>query len=391
MFRFVGQIFCVTVIAICLICCLQKPAVSKTKVALVIEPIRTNVHFSTYTQNTIQQYWDYMQNTWGYSGATLVFRNDSFYTWCGGEADSGVNLTLDMPLQIASLSKTFCATACMQLIVKGKLSLQDSIRKFFPELPYNNISIENLLSHGSGLPEYVHFVDHIWKDSMGRLTNEKVLDLLISEKPPLYYQPGKRHFYCNTNFVLLALVIEKISGLSYPEYLRKNIFQPLGMSKTRVLLPQNSISNMEVKGHNINGTVYPDDYQDGTYGDKNIVSTVWDLYRFFRALKTNQLFPQKHREEMFRTRWFHARGQSDYALGWRKRISGSENWLFHTGWWHGFRANMYICFEQDEFVVTLANRLSGGFIPAYYLTNFTHPRILDSLTRAHNINNNKEY
>jgi CubicO group peptidase (beta-lactamase class C family) len=333
----------------------------------------TSIHTSVAVSASYNQYWNLLSRKTNYSGITLLYNNGSFYTWFAGKADSSKLLNPNIPMQIASISKTFCATGIMILYKQGKIKLTDSLRKFFPELPYYNISIEQLLSHSSGLPEYTWFCDTYYKDST-QITNSKLIALMASAKPEAYFKPGKRHRYTNTNFVLLASIIEKISGLSYPAFLKQNIFDPLGMLSTRVLPAGTDFNALEVLGHYGTGKPIEPHYLDGTYGDKNIVSTVWDLFRFYKGLKDNFLFPEIYRNEMFRTRWANARRGTDYALGWRKRFKGDEVWMFHSGWWHGFRTNFYINIEKNQCAVVLSNRLSGGFIPANTILSMFEPK-----------------
>ncbi|MBL7811364.1 MAG: beta-lactamase family protein [Bacteroidetes bacterium] len=357
----------------------KKTSDHSTRNDLQVESIDSSLHFSKDREAAIAGYFQTMHQRWQYSGSTLVYQRDSFYQWCAGSADSAHALTLKMPMQIASLSKPFCATAVMQMILKNKLKLSDSLRHFFPELPYHSVTIEHLLSHSSGIPEYVFFADHHRTDSSGLLTNAGVIQLFAEKKPPFWFAPGKKHHYVNTNFVLLASILEKISGKPYPALLQELIFKPLGMLQTRVLSPGESVLGMPVQGHYGNGAVFPDDYQDGTYGDKNIVSTASDLFRFYRGLRDNTLFPEVMRTVMTRVRWSHARGESDYGLGWRRREIFGEDWIFHTGWWHGFRANFYFCFTSDKCVVTLSNRLSGGFLPGTHLAAFFKPEEMQKI------------
>lgn len=344
------------------------------------DPVDSSLAFSAGTDSVMRGYWNRLHKMAAYSGVTLAARGDSFFVWYSGMADSALPLRDNMPMQIASISKPFCATAFMILRHEGKISLTDTLRQFFPELPYYNVTMEHLLSHGSGIPEYVWLSDKHWHDSMGQMSNRDVLKLLSTVKEPAWYRAGGRHRYCNTNYVLLALIIEKVSGMSYPEFLRRRIFEPLGMYSTRVWLPGEKVASLKVKGHYGNGARFPDDYQDGTYGDKNILSTVWDLYKFYRALRDNRLFPQAVRDEMFRTRYVRARGVTEYALGWRKRLEDSTMWVFHTGWWHGFRTNFYMDIQHNICVITLSNRLSGGFVPGRVITAMCDPEKLNGLT-----------
>lgn len=341
--------------------------------------IDTSLKFSEQTLKPVMEYWNQLHSRLGYSGVTMMYRKDSIYIWFAGLADSGKLLNPDMPMQIASISKTFCATAFMILRQQGKIRLTDTLGQYFPEIPYYNITMEHLLSHGSGLPEYVWLSDHYRPDSGEVLTNSGVIRLLEEFREKPYFKPGRRHFYCNTNYVVLAEIISRVSGISYDSFLRKHIFIPLGMKSSRVMAPDEKTPNLIVKGHYGNGKLFEDHFQDGTFGDKNIVSTAWDLLRFYKGLRDNKLFPAAVKREMFSTRFTRARGDTEYALGWRKRKSSGLNWVFHTGWWHGFRSNFYIQQDEDICIVTLSNRLSGGFIPGRVITNMCFPEELDKI------------
>lgn len=327
------------------------------------------VPFKPIHDSLLSSYWDYLHERLQYSGVTLLVSRDSAWLWCKGIADSSDALSPDMPMQIASISKTFVAVGIMQLVERGKIRLNDPLQKFFPKIPYAKVTIEHLLSHGSGIPEYVYFTDHDWEDKSIPVTNTDVIRYLEEKKPDNYYEAGRRHKYTNTNFVLLASIIEKVSGSSLQDYLQKNVFAPAGMKQTRVLEASESFASIRVKGHFGNGSVLPWDFQDGTYGDKNILSTAWDLYHFYRALMGSKLLNDSARNEMFKTRFVHTRGDADYCLGWRRKVWNGETWMFHTGWWHGFRTIFMFSLESDRCAVNLSNRMSGGFMKGQILAN----------------------
>lgn len=338
---------------------------------------------SRSTHDRLDAFWNALHKRTHYSGITLLADHDSFYVWSAGLADSAKPLLADMPMQIASISKPFCATAIMILVHEGKISLQDSLRKFFPKLNYPGITIQLLLNHGTGLPEYTWFSDTYLRDSLARIKNSDVIRVLEEQHPESYYAPGRRHRYTNTNFILLASIVEQVSKQAYGAFLKSKIFQPLGMTKTRVLDPNFKVEDLEVKGHDGNGVEFEPHYQDGTYGDKNIVSTVYDLYRFYMGLRKNLLFPEAIREQMFATQWARARRGTAYAYGWRKRIDEEGNeWMFHSGWWHGFRTNFYFNMEHHQCAVTLSNRLSGGFIPGRTLVAMFHTAEWNDILKA---------
>lgn len=362
---------CILFILLLLSACNPQPSAQKTKISkpTVLLEIDTSILLDAVFQGQYNQYWQRRFLFGGYQGVTLVARNDSFYTWSAGNADSGVLLQSHMPMQIASITKTFTATAVMMLIQDKKLALTDTLRKFFPELPYYNVTIEQMLCHTSGLPEYSYFTELYWHDSMGSIQNQDVINLMAIHKEAAYYRPGHHHRYCNTNFLLLASVIEKVSKMGYPEFLKSRIFDPLGMKSTFVWTKELPWEKLKVKGHYGNGKRFAWHYQDGTYGDKNIISTAWDLFRFYKGLQNNLILKQKHKENMFKTRIKGARRGTDYALGWRKRTVNGEEWMFHSGWWHGFRTNFYFSLKDNKCAVTLSNKLSGGFIPGVLITS----------------------
>ncbi|VAX21340.1 hypothetical protein MNBD_IGNAVI01-2738, partial [hydrothermal vent metagenome] len=161
------------------------------------------------------------------------------------------SLKTSSAFQLASVTKTFTAYAIMLLKQRGELSYSDSVRKFFPDFPYRNITIHQLLIHRSGLPNYMYFADEYWRDSRNRtIDNNDVIDLMIKYKPQPYYLPGRRYNYNNTNYALLASIIEKVSHKTYAEFMKKEIFKPLGMNDTYVYDKNvDSINFSKVKGY----------------------------------------------------------------------------------------------------------------------------------------------
>src|SRR6185437_13309252 len=141
------------------------------------------------------------------------------------------------PFHLASVSKTFTAMATLKLWQEGKLDIHDPVAKYLTGFPYPDITIQTLLNHRSGLHNYVHFMFKPFVNKHGFLTNADVLQYIIdhSKDRDVFTGQANRHFeYSNTNYALLALIIEKVSGLPYPEYLAKTFFQPLGMQDTYV-------------------------------------------------------------------------------------------------------------------------------------------------------------
>ena len=153
------------------------------------------------------------------------------------DAEDKLPITEDTIFQLASISKTFTGTAVMLLVRQGKLSLEDRITKYFPELTaYEGVTVRHLLNHTSGIPDYFDdadwFID-IWKEEKRVPGNDEILRFLRETKAKPYFAPGEGLHYSNTGYNLLALLVERLSGVPYEEFLQQNIFEPAGMTATR--------------------------------------------------------------------------------------------------------------------------------------------------------------
>ena len=171
-----------------------------------------------------------------FNGNVLIAeKGNIIYQKSFGKADLEKNLPLNSEsvFELASVSKQFTAMGIMILKKQNKLSYDDSLRKFFPELPYHNITVLQLLQHTSGLPDYMPLFNEHW-DSTKIAVNSDIIKLLSQYKPDTLFAPGAKWEYSNTGYALLASIIEKVSGKKFGEFLRKNIFEPLGMKRTQV-------------------------------------------------------------------------------------------------------------------------------------------------------------
>lgn len=188
------------------------------------------------------------------------------------------------------MSKQFTAIGILLLEKQGKLGLRDTLRKFFPELPYKNISLHQMLTHTSGLPEYEYAMKSKW-DQKTIAFNKDLINFLSREKLPVNFKPGTRWEYCNTGYALLASIIEKVSGLSYANFMAQYVFARLGMNHTRVYNTRRSGERIEnyaygfVWSDSLKRYILPDSlrdynfvyYLDGIQGDGTINSTTREL------------------------------------------------------------------------------------------------------------------
>ena len=243
----------------------------------------------------------------------------------------------------------------LKLFEEGRVQLDDSLGKFFPGFPYEGVTVKMLLSHRSGLPNYAYYLEKNKWDKKVRVTNQDVLQTLYTYHPDLDFTPGKRFAYCNTNFALLALVIEKLSGMSYGDYLKSVFFGPLGMQDTYVYTLADSARAMP--SYEYNGRKWGFDFLDLVYGDKNVYSTVRDLLKWDQALYSNTLFKQSTLDAAFTPYSFEKPGVKNYGLGWRMFCYPTgKKIIYHNGWWHGNNSVLTRLVQDSATIIVLGNK-----------------------------------
>jgi CubicO group peptidase (beta-lactamase class C family) len=294
----------------------------------------------------------------GFNGGILVAKDGAvIYEKYVGRVDLRKEepMTDSTAMHIASTGKTFTAIAILQMVQEKKLSLEDSISTFFPGLPYPGITVKMLLNHRSGLPNYIYFVANGDWDKTKYVTNADVLNLLYTQKPKRTYPPGTHFSYCNTNFVLLAMIIEKISGQSFPEYMRQKLFEPLQMKHTYVFTMADSAK--ATPSFEWNGRFWKYDFLEGTYGDKNIYSTPRDLLKWDQALYTEQVVSKALLDSAFTPYSFENRSVHNYGLGWHLLLlPNGKKVIYHFGRWHGFNSAFARLTDEKATIIILGNR-----------------------------------
>ena len=265
----------------------------------------------------------------------------------------------DKPLHIASVSKVLTAAVILRMVDQGKIGLDDKVSKYLKGFYHEDITVRMLLNHRSGLRHYGYFIERDVKwDKSKRITNQDILDLINSGKIHLESKPGTRFAYCNTNYSLLALIIEKVSGMRYHEAMNKLLFKPLGMKNTFVFDYE--------KHHDTVSQTYKAsklrlafDHLDLVYGDKNIYSTVRDLLKFDLATYSDKFFSAKLRKEIFKGYSYESKGEKNYGLGIRLREwKEAPTLTYHNGWWHG-NTSSYITQKTDTItIIALSNKMT---------------------------------
>ena len=290
------------------------------------------------------------------------------------------------PLHIASVSKPITAMAILKLVESGKISLNQSLTSILPAFPYPKITLKNLLNHRSGLPKYELLEQELKplpsEFSKEFISNQDILSLISKHKPALKREPNTGFEYCNTNYALLALVIEKVAGKPYPIAVREMIFQPLGMEHTFVLtekeLPTASPSFFS------NGKMHPYNKLDLIYGDKNIYTTPQDLLRFSQAMFSSNFLPKNLIKKVFKPYSNEKKGMKNYGLGIRMKIFDNGKALtYHNGWWHGSNSVFVHLPESKTTIIALGNKYSRRIYSATALSGLFEdfPFDIESLTK----------
>jgi CubicO group peptidase (beta-lactamase class C family) len=301
----------------------------------------------------------------GFNGAILVARKGQviFEDYHGyynlRKKDS---LTRHSAFHIASVSKTFTAMATLKLAQMGKLSLDDDVKKFLPAFPYENVRVKDLLSHRSGLPNYLYFMDKLGWDTKQHVTNKDVLDYLVKFKPPAT-RPNTHFTYCNTNYALLGLIIEKASGETYADFLKQQFFTPLHMDDTYVWNIDDSATAMP--SYDYRGRQEAFTFLDCGFGDKNIYSTPEDLLKWDQALYTNEIISKEMLEKAYTPYSNEKPGIRNYGYGWRMNVyPDGRKIIYHNGWWHGNNAVFIRMIQDSVTIIVLGNKYNSNIYQA---------------------------
>lgn len=294
--------------------------------------------------------------------------------------------TVDSRFNLASISKTFTSVAILQLKEKKKLKLEDTFVKYFPEFPFPDITIRHLLSHTSGLPdlELYESVANANPDSIIR--NQSVIAILKSWGKGVYCKPGEKWSYCNTNFALLGLLVEKVSEMSFGAYLKKNIFEPANMQQTYLRMDKTDDDPKKIINHRM-VSWYDDQFKSvdsirfggikyctyncgGTFGDSNIMTTTADMLNYDQALYSGKLVSQNSLDEAFTPTQLNngkihsdpfgsemtQLGKSSYGLGW-ETYEDEElgKAVSHGGHLFGLSTFLYRNLSKNQTVIIYEN------------------------------------
>jgi CubicO group peptidase (beta-lactamase class C family) len=262
---------------------------------------------------------------------------------------------------IGSLTKQFTAAAILQLSERKKLSLSDKIAKFFPDLSKKvaeSITIQQLLTHSSGIIDHYAYADKNLKHA-----HNADVYAAIKNIDSTYFSPGHNYRYSNTAYCLLALVIEKLSGMSYSAYMKKNIFRPLGMVHTTIWNEKETIAE-EATGYeydSASGSFKKSGPQENVFfsteGDGGVDTSIDDYLTWFAALQSGKILSAAKIKDA-RSAQFPINKQKSlsYGYGWFINESSSPYKVYHSGSNGGFRTFSFSIPEENFLIVIFSNR-----------------------------------
>lgn len=297
------------------------------------------------------------------------------------DADDTQPIRDDTIFQLASISKHFTATAVMLVVRKGLMSLDDHVTKFFPELSaYEGVTVRHLLTHTSGIPDYFDDMDwffKIWKDEHRVPVNDEIINFLCETEEKPYFAPGEGLEYSNTGYNILALLVERLSGVPYEEFLQKNIFEPAGMTSTRCChtrrdgIPFTNYARALVieNGRYVND-VDSKEYGkvtafDGLNGDDYVYTNVIDMLKWDRALREGKVLTPDEQKQMYtpaklnngEEAVYDDEENQGYGFGWGVENSGEFGLIVsHSGGMPGVNTWYERFIDADRVLAVFSNR-----------------------------------
>ena len=294
-------------------------------------------------------------------GVEIFVKNKSkvLYHKAFGIADleSKNKLEINSVYDIASVSKEFTAISILQLVERKQLELNDDIRKFIPDFPTqeNIITIENLLTHTSGIKRHT---DLNWAENEASKEFKKSIDVInYFKQDSLDFLPNQRHSYVNMNYILLGHIIEKISGKTYEEYIRKNIFEPLNMSNTFFPKDGQNITN-KPKGYEKENNDFvphrPHSYSQSK-GPGAIHSTANDLAKWYEGLATFKIISKESLYKAWQPYRVNDIELSNYGYGFYTDKKFGKFAVFHNGFIFGYSTSDLYFPEDDVLILVFSN------------------------------------
>jgi len=260
--------------------------------------------------------------------------------------------------QSGSMGKQFTATAVMMLVAAGKLNLSDPITKYFTDAPdtWKNITVRHLLTHTAGTTDYPRDFD-FRRD----YTEDELLKR--AEAIPLAFQPGEKWSYSNLGYVLLGILIHKVSGQFYGDFLQDHVFKPLGMTTARIISEADIVPNRAAGYRLVKGELKNQDWVSptlNTTADGALYLTVYDMAKWDAALYTEKLLKNSSLEQMWTPVTLNNGKTSPYGFGWSLGEVRAHHIIEHGGAWQGFKSHIARYVDDKLTVIVFANLIQAN-------------------------------
>ena len=359
-------------LSILLFSCVNQTAKKKEKLALKEDGFYNTVrNYNVFSNHFLDSLNTFFPND--FNGTVLVYKQGKLFKKAFGKIGlaHSSEMAVDDIFQLASVSKTVTAVATMLLIQDGKLSIDSLVLKYLPDFPYPDVTIRQLLTHRSGLANYMYYTDTFWRDTSKYMNNDDFYNFMKCSKPTPYLNPGDGFSYCNTNYAYLAYLISKISSLPFHQFVEERIFKPAGMCNSFYLgYKPNRIKARVLVGRFDHYEYNETYYMDGVLGDKSLFSNVEDMFYFHLALSEGRLIKKSLLSLMQEPSFHHTVYGGSYGLGFRLMKNHTGQWTYHNGWWRGFWTSFWNRFDQQVCVVVLTNNKHSSHVDKQGLANF---------------------
>ena len=324
---------------------------------------------ASYEKGGFNGAWLYAENGEIVSKGVMGFR----------DPESTLPIEEDTIFQLASVTKQFTAAAVMLTVREGKLGLDDEIIKFFPELEkYKGVTVRQLLSHTSGIPDYFDDMDwfiDLWKKENRVPSGAEIPRFLLETEAEPYGAPGETFQYSNTGYNLLAEIVEKVSGTPFEEFLKKNVFEPAGMENTRCChirrdgVPFDNYARATViEDDKLVADVDSEDYRDvtafdGLNGDDYVFTNIFDMFKWDRVLREGKVITLEEQKLMYTPGKLNNgenagfEGDEGYGFGWCVKNDEKLGLVVsHSGGMPGVGTLFERFIDADKMLVILTNR-----------------------------------
>lgn len=321
-----------------------------------------------------------------FNGSILVaYKDEVLFEKSYGYKDPIQKTEIDSQtsFELASVSKQFTAAAIMKLYDDKLIKLNESVTTYLPGFKFPELTVKDLLKHRSGLWNYMNMTEAYWDDEKAP-DNFDVIKLVNQHQTSLSFKPGSHFDYNNTNYVLLAAIVENVSKQKFEAYLREEFFKPLCINETYVGLEYRALDNV-AKAYQAYGRSYvnlPPSFHNGAVGDKGVYASADNLWQWFKAIKNAEILKPKTVDLMFNSDEFDF---YKYGIGYRTKKNKDQRIIYHNGIWDGYRNGLTYIPDDELVIITLSNTQNRN---KRYFQNYLVNQ-LDGLVKHHQMTTQK--